>query len=400
MPSNSNRRRSRTRRTRRMEPVYVKRRQRGLAVLIASLLLIVFTIIYVASQRVFPTGNSTAYAGNGNGVVQMVEIKEGSTVSELGPELVNRGIVKSNSAFQTAANSSTKASAIEPGFYRLQGEMSAAAAIAALVNPANKVEALDIVGGATLMDINVVGGQTRYGIYSQISKVTCYEGSRNCINAQDLQNIAATTDPAELGVPDWALDAVRAHNGDPRRLEGLIVPGQYMVNPEHDARAVLTELITKSATAYNNTGIVERAQGVGLSPYQLITAASLVEREAPAGEFDKVARVILNRLKAPMKLEFDSTVNYGLTSQEVATTDEDRKRVTPWNTYAKEGLPDTPIASPSIQAIEAVENPAQGNWLFFVTIDKKGTTVFNDTYEAHLRDTQQAISNGVLDSNR
>ena len=376
MPSNPNRRRSRTRRTRRMEPVYVKRRQRGLAVLIASLLLIIFTIIYVASQRVFPTGNSTDYEGNGNGVVQMVEIKEGSTVSELGPELVNRGIVKSNSAFQTAANSSTKASAIEPGFYRLQGEMSAAAAIAALVNPANKVEALDIVGGATLMDINVVGGQTRYGIYSQISKVTCYEGSRNCI------------------------DAVRAHNGDPRRLEGLIVPGQYMVNPDHDARAVLTDLITKSATAYNNTGIVERAQGVGLSPYQLITAASLVEREAPAGEFDKVARVILNRLKAPMKLEFDSTVNYGLTSQEVATTDEDRKRVTPWNTYAKEGLPDTPIASPSIQAIEAVENPAQGNWLFFVTIDKKGTTVFNDTYEAHLRDTQQAISNGVLDSNR
>ena len=400
MPSNSNRRRSRTRRTRRMEPVYVKRRQRGLAVLIASLLLIIFTIIYVASQRVFPTGNSTDYEGTGNGVVQMVEIKEGSTVSELGPELVNRGIVKSNSAFQTAANSSTKASAIEPGFYRLQGEMSAAAAIAALVNPANKVEALDIVGGATLMDINVVGGQTRNGIYSQISKVTCYEGSRNCINAQDLQNIAATTDPAELGVPDWALDAVRAHNGDPRRLEGLIVPGQYMVNPDHDARAVLTDLITKSATAYNNTGIVERAQGVGLSPYQLITAASLVEREAPAGEFDKVARVILNRLKAPMKLEFDSTVNYGLTSQEVATTDEDRKRVTPWNTYAKEGLPDTPIASPSIQAIEAVENPAQGNWLFFVTIDKKGTTVFNDTYEAHLRDTQQAISNGVLDSNR
>ena len=113
----------------------------------------------------------------------------------------------------------------------------------------------------------------------------------------------------------------------------------------------------------------------------MINAASLVEREAPAGEFDKVARVILNRLKAPMKLEFDSTVNYGLTSQEVATTDEDRKRVTPWNTYAKEGLPDTPIASPSIQAIEAVENPAQGNWLFFVTIDKKGTTVF----KRHLR---------------
>ena len=173
-----------------------------------------------------------------------------------------------------------------------------------------------------------------------------------------------------------------------------------MINPEHDARAVLTDLVTKSRDAYNKTGIVERAGTVGLSPYQLITAASLVEREAPAGEFDKVARVILNRLKAPMRLEFDSTVNYDVAAQEVATTDEDRQRLTPWNTYAKEGLPDTPIASPSITAIEAMENPAQGNWLFFVTIDQQGTTVFNDTYEDHLRDTQQSVNNGVLDSNR
>lgn len=383
-----------------MEPVYVKRRQRGLAVLIASLLLIIFSIIYVASQRAFPTATSNDYEGSGNGIVEVVELKEGSSVSELGPELVERGIVKSDSAFQTAALASTKASAMEPGFYRLQGEMSAAAAIAALVDPANKVEVLKIPGGATLMDVNVVGGQTRFGIFSQISQVTCYEGSANCINVEELKNIAATTNPVELGVPDWALEPVNARGNDPRRLEGLIVPGDYMINPEHDARAVLTDLVTKSRDAYNKTGIVERAGTVGLNPYQLITAASLVEREAPAGEFDKVARVILNRLKAPMRLEFDSTVNYDVAAQEVATTDEDRQRLTPWNTYAKEGLPDTPIASPSITAIEAMENPAQGNWLFFVTIDQQGTTVFNDTYEDHLRDTQQSVNNGVLDSNR
>ena len=137
-----------------------------------------------------------------------------------------------------------------------------------------------------------------------------------------------------------------------------------------------------------------------MSPYELLIAASLVEREAPAGEFDKVARVILNRLDAPMRLEFDSTVNYGLPSVEVATTDEDRARVTPWNTYAKDGLPETPIASPSIEAIEAMENPAEGNWLFFVTVDKDGTTVFNDTFEQHMADTVRAIESGVLDSQR
>ena len=132
----------------------------------------------------------------------------------------------------------------------------------------------------------------------------------------------------------------------------------------------------------------------------MLIAASLVEREAPAGEFDKVARVILNRLAAPMRLEFDSTVNYGLPSVEVATTDEDRARETPWNTYAKDGLPETPIASPSMEAIEAMENPADGEWLFFVTIDQDGTTVFNNTFEEHLADTQRAVDSGVLDSQR
>ncbi|HKM24428.1 MAG TPA: endolytic transglycosylase MltG, partial [Corynebacterium sp.] len=131
-----------------------------------------------------------------------------------------------------------------------------------------------------------------------------------------------------------------------------------------------------------------------------LTAASLVEREAPAGDFDKVARVILNRLEEPMRLEFDSTVNYGLPDVEVATTDEDRATVTPWNTYAKDGLPETPIAAASMEAITAMENPADGNWLFFVTVDQDGTTVFNDTFEEHLADVQQALESGVLDTNR
>lgn len=163
---------------------------------------------------------------------------------------------------------------------------------------------------------------------------------------------------------------------------------------------MLTDLITRSAKQYEATDIVTRAKSVGLTPYELVVAASLVEREAPAGEFDKVARVILNRLKEPMRLEFDSTVNYGLPSVEVATSREDRERVTPWNTYAMDGLPQTPIASPSMEAIEAMERPAEGDWLFFVTIDKDGTTVFNRTFDKHLEDTQRAYDSGILDSQR
>ncbi|AGF72584.1 hypothetical protein A605_07910 [Corynebacterium halotolerans YIM 70093 = DSM 44683] len=387
---------------RRMEPKYIKRRQRGMALFIAAVVLIIGAVIYIGVQVSGDESQTTAtdYEGTGNGVTQLVEIPEGSSISQLGPELEERGIVATDSAFQTAAAANPDASSVQPGFYRLQEEMSAESAVAALLDPANRVELLDIHGGATLMDVSVIGGDVRPGIYSQISAVTCAEGSPNCIPAEELQNVAATADLAELGVPEWAREPVAAREGDPKRLEGLIVPGQYVVNPTLDAQGILSDLLTRSATTYNDTGIVERAQAIGLTPYELLTAASLVEREAPAGEFDKVARVILNRLEEPMRLEFDSTVNYGLSEVEVATTDEDRARETPWNTYAKDGLPETPIAAASIQAIEAMENPAEGDWLFFVTIDQDGTTVFNNTFDEHLEDVQTALESGVLDQSR
>lgn len=381
-----------------MEPKYRKRRERGLAVLVVCLLLIVGTVAYVGYVRGNPPSLAD-FEGTGNGQEVMVEIAEGKTISELGPELVQAGVVKSNGAFQSAAGSNDKAANVTPGFYRVQKEMSAKEAVAALVDPKNKVELLQIPGGQTLADVKVVGGKTRQGVYSNIEEVTC-KHSANCVKKAQLEQVAATASPAELGVPAWAIEAVTKRGDDPKRLEGLIVPGQYVINPAHDATAILKDLVTRSAKQYEESGIVARSAAIGLSPYELLTAASLVEREAPRGDFDKVARVILNRLKEPMRLEFDSTVNYGLAEQEVATTDADRARVTPWNTYAKDGLPETPISAASMEAINAMENPVDGDWLFFVTIDKEGTTVFNRSFEDHQRDTQKSIDNGVLDSQR
>ncbi|WKD57577.1 putative aminodeoxychorismate lyase [Corynebacterium capitovis DSM 44611] len=374
-------------------------RTRGTAVLVVSVLLIIGLVAWIAVAR--SNGAGGDFHGEGTGEEQIVEVPEGSSVSELGPNLEQLGVVKTNAAFQTAALSSSDYDDIQPGFYRLQKGMSAQAAVTALLDPANRVTPLQVYGGATLMDVTVVGGQTRSGILSLIRQVACdTSGSSSCVTMDDLTRVASTADPATLGVPEWARAAVTAKAGDAKRLEGLIAPGDYIVDPQASAESILTDLITRSASLYESTNITGRAQAIGLSPYELLTSASLVERESPAGEFDKVARVILNRLAAPMRLEFDSTVNYGLTSVEVATTNEDRQRVTPWNTYAKDGLPETPIASPSLEAIEAMENPAQGDWLFFVTVDKNGTTVFNNSFEEHLADVQRAQEAGVLDSNR
>lgn len=390
---------------RRMDTKYVKRRQRGLAVLVASLVLVIGAIGYIGVSKLFGGGEKQSltadYEGTGNGVTKLVEIPEGSAVSQLGQQLVDKNIVKSDGAFQTAAANNPDAGDVQPGFYRLQEEMSAKSAVDALLNPDNKVDLLDVPGGATLSDLQVIGGDKRLGIYSMIADASCQgEDKESCVRKEDLEKVAATADLEALGVPEWARSDIEKRGDDPKRLEGLIAPGQYVLNPEMGAEEILTDLITRSTKKYNETDIENRAKAIGLSPYELLTSASLVEREAPAGEFDKVARVILNRLKEPMRLEFDSTVNYGLEDVELATTDEHRAEKTPWNTYAKDGLPETPIASPSEEAISAMENPADGKWLFFVTVDEEGTTVFSDNYDEHLKNVDKAMNSGILDQHR
>jgi UPF0755 protein len=124
--------------------------------------------------------------------------------------------------------------------------------------------------------------------------------------------------------------------------------------------------------------------------------ASLVQREGIQKDFAKVSRVIYNRLKIGMELAFDSTVNYVLDRPNIATSDQDRNRAGPYNTYKNTGLTPTPISSPSKEALVATVEPEAGNWLFFVLCQKDGTSCFADTYEKHLANRDLARRNGAF----
>ena len=116
-----------------------------------------------------------------------------------------------------------------------------------------------------------------------------------------------------------------------------------------------------------------------------------------------MARVIYNRLVAPdhRRLEFDSTVNYPLDRQEVATTDADRGKATPWNTYVRDGTSGHPdLLAGHGGACRRRTARADGDWLYFVTIDLQGTTLFTRDYPQHLANIELAKRNGVLDSAR
>lgn len=377
----------------------VRHRQTAWAINISSVILCV--LVLVGLGVVWSRGGIGGdYSGRDNGDPTVVQVAEGSSLIDLSEILVDKKVVKTEDAFVSAANENSKSDQLQPGFYRLRERMSAEAAVAALLDVKNQVGTIDIPTGTRLSDVRIVASSDiRKGIFTLISEGTCL-ADNECVDPEKLKEAAGNSDLETLGVPDWARREVEARGNDPRRIEGLITPGVHHLDPMLSPEEMISTLVKESVKQYEDTGLLESAKNVGLSPYELLTAASLIEMESPEGDFDKVARVILNRLKEPMQLQFDSTVNYDLPEQEIATTDEDRKRVTPWNTYAKDGLPETPIASPSLEAIDAIEHPAAGDWLYFVTVDKDGRTVFTNNFADHEAAIAESINNGVLDSNR
>ena len=380
-----------------------RKRRIGRGFVLAILIVVVVGAVFMGSKlwhTLFGSGND--YSGEGvNDVV--IQIHDGDSTTVIGKTLQDHKVVPTVSAFVDAAEGNSAISAIQPGFYKVRTEIPASNAVERLADPQNRVGKLVIPEGRQLDDIqDVKTNAVTEGIFSLISRATCVnlDGDRHCVTVDDLRKTAGSTAPAELSVPDWAMNAVGALGNDHRRLEGLIAPGTWNIDPSAPPQDILSTLIGTSATQYAQGGLLDTAKAMNMSPYQILTVGSLVQRESKPDDFAKVARVIYNRLAENRTLEFDSTVNYPLDRIEVATTDADRGQHTPWNTYVRPGLPATPICSPGQPALAAAEQPAAGDWLYFVTIDMQGTTLFTRDYQQHLANIELARHNGVLDSSR
>ena len=382
------------------------RKKRGSAVLgLAAVVVLLFgaAVLYAAFRYFDKPEVAADYTGTGGDNV-VVEVKAGDTADQIASEMASKDVTASASAFFEAAVQNTAMNGVQPGFYSVPTKIPASKAVAALVDPQSRVGQVILSEGRQLHDSSdVKTGAVKEGIYRKIAAASCIDegGSKKCVSYDDLNTAGASTDLDSLGVPKWAADNVRKVPDRDRQLEGLIAAGQLNFDPSLSAKDILKQLVTNSTERYEETGILDEHKDAGdLTPYEKLTSASLVEREALPQDFGKVARVIVNRLAVDQPLQFDSTVNYSLDTTEVATTDADRQRVTPWNTYASPGLPATPISSPSIDALRAVESPEPGNFLYFVTIDNEGTTLFTNSYDEHLRNIEKANPSGILSSGR
>lgn len=183
------------------------------------------------------------------------------------------------------------------------------------------------------------------------------------------------------------------------RLEGYLFPETYELKKGSTERDIIARMLQE--TGARITGIPEfeqKLQARGLTLSELMTVASLVEREVVVdAERPMVAGVIYNRLKDGMKLEIDATVQYVLDKPKERLLNSDLRSVdSPYNTYLYEGLPPGPIAAPSLKSIEAALAPKASEYLFYVTKkDGSGEHLFAKTYKEHLKniETSKAMAN-------
>ncbi|HLZ28507.1 MAG TPA: endolytic transglycosylase MltG [Chloroflexota bacterium] len=354
--------------------------------MLARLLVVLFALIVVAAgvavgYRVL--GDSTPLLGGDlsqltdpmapvdpqDTTPQVITVKPGATAGEIGANLQQRGLIRSALAFRLAAEQAGVGSSLAAGDYELNRSMSTNAIIQVLAS-----------------------GQVKRGLLATIP-----EGWRS-------EQIADRLDATGFAARDDFLHAVAAPPSvpgvdllgpaPPPRLEGYLFPETYEV-PQKVSGPQAAEMMVRMFS--QRVGGVIRSQPESkLTPHQVLTLASIVEREArqPA-ERPVIASVYLNRLAANLPLQADPTVQYALATRDGPAasayhywkqdlTPADLQIDSPFNTYMIAGLPPGPICNPGEPSIRAVLQPAKTDYLYFVaTTDGSGTHLFARTLSEH-----------------
>ena len=182
-------------------------------------------------------------------------------------------------------------------------------------------------------------------------------------------------------------------------LEGLLFPDTYQVGEDdfEDEAGLVARMVEQFDAVATELGYSDALARTGLTPYEVVIVASMVEEEARVPQDRaKIARVIYNRLAMDMRLEIDATVLYAIQRHTAELTAADLAVDSPYNTRLYKGLPPTPIATPGRAALEAALNPEEGDWLFYVLADADGSHFFTDDYDEFLNQVNRSRADGLF----
>lgn len=296
---------------------------------------------------------SKATAPAGEEVI--VTIPKGASLSQVGSILQEKGVVSSRLLFKLVAMIRGEQRKIKAGDYALKTGSDAGDVLDQLISGKTLMFALTVPEGFNMFQVADLFNQA--GIMSR----------------EDF--LAAAQDPAFL----------RELNVDATSLEGYLFPDTYFMRPSEksDGRLIIRKMVRRFYEVYDKN-VRSIAEANGWTTLQVVTLASLIEKEARASEHKLVSAVFHNRLRNNMRLQSDPTVIYGIKPMGSKITRDDLNRKQPYNTYQNTGLPPGPIANPGKESLIAAVNPAEKDYLYFVA-KNDGSHQFSSSLQEHNR---------------
>ena len=243
----------------------------------------------------------------------------------------------------------------------------------------------------TSMDYGqIINNLMRVSTYTETVEVTIPEGYTLDQIAELMENsmVCSKDDLLETAATyEFKHDFLQDIPMEENRLEGFLFPDTYEFYKNEKPVNVLNKMLNNFDSKYSDD-LQKAVEETGYSLYEIITIASMVEREAVlASEQSTIAGVIMNRLNDSADfpyLNIDATVQYALGEHKSALTSEDLKVDSPYNTYIYKGLPKGPICNPGMGAILASINPESHNYYYYVASgDESGSHIFSKTLEEH-----------------
>lgn len=301
--------------------------------------------------------------------VQIAEEDDAGTVSD---KLTDAELVRYGFYFETRLRFGT--GELLPGTYTLRRGMSVPDIIDSITVEGTGAEGETAEEAPVPIEVTLVEGQ-RAEEFAQVLEEAGLEGGAQAF-------MAAVNDPGNREQWDFLEDLPEGRN-----VEGYIFPDTYMFGSNASADEVL-DIMLGNFDARFTPELRQQVEASGRSIHDVVTVASIVEREAAvADERPEVAAVYLNRIQQGMQLQADPTTQYAVGTPEEwwpRLTDEALVSESPYNTYIAEGLPPGPISNPGLASLQAVVEPAQVDYLFFVAKnDGSETHVFTNNYEEH-----------------
>jgi UPF0755 protein len=292
---------------------------------------------------------------------QFVDIPSGAGSIAIGDRLIDAGVIRDRTTFRTAVWMTGKGRQLKAGEYRFDRAMT-------------PFEVIDKIARG---DVYVVHVTFREGLtMAEMAKIFEAEGLGEAASFMQ-----AAKDPAP----------VRDLDPSARDLEGYLFPETYALPRRTDAARLVRQMVAAFLHAFP-PGLRQASAAENLTPRQIVTLASIVEKEtAKAEERPIVAAVYRNRLRIGMPLQCDPTVIYALQRAGTFTGNlrrDDLMFDSPYNTYRYPGLPPGPIASPGKASLEAAARPADVDYVYFVSRND-GSHEFARTLEEHNRNVQK-----------